>query len=67
MHLTATSSSPFRLAGSSEAESTVLPERVRRSLVKRTRWVTYASLAVTIAGGFTGIAAAMSIDRYCHR
>ncbi len=44
-------------------ESELFTEKGRLRLVRRARLVTYASLAVTLAGGFSGILAAMTLDR----
>ena len=48
-----------------EAESVYLSGKIRNSLVKRARLVTYVSLTVTLVGGFSGIAAALALDRCC--
>lgn len=46
-----------------EAESAYLSAKIRNHLVRRARLVTYISLAVTLAGGLSGIAAALALDR----
>lgn len=38
--------------------------KTRNYLVKRARLITYVSLAVTLVGGVSGIAAAVALDRY---
>ena len=48
------------------AESVYLSGKVRSNLVRRARLVTYVSLTVTLIGGFSGIAAALALDRCSH-
>ena len=45
------------------SESLYISGKVRNHLVRRARLVTYVSLAVTLAGGVSGIAAALALDR----
>jgi len=47
-----------------ETESAYLSGKFRTHLVRRARLVTYVSLAVTLAGGVSGIAAALALDRF---
>ena len=44
-------------------DSELFTEKGRVRLVRRARLVTYASLAVTLAGGLSGIVAALTLDR----
>ena len=48
------------------AESVYLSGKIRSNLVRRARLVTYVSLTVTLVGGFSGIAAALALDRCSH-
>ena len=50
----------------SEDEAGFMSGKTRNYLVKRARLITYVSLAVTLAGGVSGIAAAVALDRYEH-
>jgi hypothetical protein len=45
-------------------DSELFTEKGRIRLVRRARLVTYASLAVTLAGGLSGIVAALTLDRF---
>ena len=47
-----------------EDEAGFMSGKTRNYLVKRARLITYVSLAVTLAGGVSGIAAAVALDRY---
>ena len=47
-------------------ESVYLSGKIRSNLVRRARLVTYVSLTVTLVGGFSGIAAALALDRCSH-
>ena len=51
----------------SEDEAGFMSGKTRNHFVKRARLITYISLAVTLAGGVSGIAAALALDRYEHR
>jgi len=44
-------------------EPLTLSDTGRARLVQRARFVTYASLAVTLVGGLTGIMAALALER----
>jgi hypothetical protein len=39
-----------------------LPDKQRQAYIRRARLVTYASLAITMVGGLSGIAAAISLE-----
>ena len=50
----------------SEDEAGFMSGKTRNYFVKRARLITYVSLAVTLVGGVSGIAAAVALDRYEH-